>query len=92
MNSVQQFDRKKIKNQFERLFKDLISDKVKPKDWKQADIVFRNGKHSESFTDVEFLMASHQNGSSLLYSSAMSGSSVYSVIEQDKRISFSVRQ
>lgn len=92
MKSVQQANHQEIQKQFEDLFQDLIADSVESKDWQQADIIFRNGKATANFHDVEFLMASHQNGSSLLYSSPQSGSSLYSVISGKNRVSFSLRK
>lgn len=92
MKSVQETNHQEIQKQFEDLFRDLIADSVESEDWQQADIVFREGKVTDDFHDVEFLMASHQNGSSLLYSSPQNGSSLYSVISGESRVSFSIRK
>ena len=92
MKSVQETNHQEIQKQFEDLFRDLIADSVESEDWQQADIVFRDGRATDDFQDVEFLMANHQNGSSLLYSSPQNGSSLYSVISGESRVSFSIRK
>ena len=80
-----------IQERFEKLFQQIVSDAIDCTEWSQTDIVFRGGQFSNSFHDVEFLMASDQNGSSFLYSSQNSGNSIYSVVGEGAKISFTRR-
>ena len=91
MNSLKESYQEKIQAHFEELFRDIVLEQVKCSKWQGADIVFRNGKKSSNFDDVEFLMASDSNGASLLYSSQDQGSSVYSVISANSRVTFTKR-
>jgi len=90
MSNVGELSKDEIRVRFESLFEQIVADEVNCGEWQQTDVVFRNGEFSSSFADVEFLMASHQNGASLLYSSEKQGSSVYSVISRGSRVSFSL--
>lgn len=91
MSNVKELSQEEVRARFENLFREIVANEIQCDKWEQADVVFRNGKASESFDDVEFLMASHQNGASLLYSSQSQGNGVYSVISKDSRVSFSCR-
>lgn len=92
MSNIKEISRAEIQAQFEKLFRELITNDLTVEEWAQADLVFRNGQASNNFADVEFLMASHQNGASLLYTSQSQGNSVYSVIGDNSKVSFSVRK
>lgn len=91
MNSLKDSYQDKIQAHFQDLFHDIVLEQVHCKKWQGADIVFRNGKKSSNFDDVEFLMANDSNGASLLYSSQDQGSSVYSVISENSRVTFTIR-
>lgn len=91
MCNVQEMTRDQIVAEFERLFRQVVADCNPGTEWQQADICFRNGKASGNFADVEFLMASGHNGSSLLYSSGTRGSGIYSVLSDGARVSFTCR-
>jgi 3'-phosphoadenosine 5'-phosphosulfate sulfotransferase len=91
MSNVIELDQTEIRARFEGLFEQIVRDEVNCGEWQQADVVFRNGQFSQSFQDVELLMASHHNGSSLLYSSQGQGSNVYSVIGNGAKVSFTYR-
>lgn len=90
MSNVKEMSQNEIRVRFENLFQQIVADEVNCGEWQQTDVVFRHGQFSSSFEDVEFLMASHQNGASLLYSSQQQGSSVFSVISRGSRVSFSL--
>ena len=90
MSNVKELSKDEIRVRFENLFEQIVADEVNCGEWQQTDVVFRNGQFSSSFADVEFLMASHHNGASLLYSSEQQGSSVYSVIGRGSRVSFTL--
>lgn len=92
MSNLKSLTNGEIKEQFETLFRQLVTSELPCRQWQQADIVFRNGKASDNFADVEFLMANHQNGTSLLYTSQSQGSSVYSVVGRERRVSFTCRR
>ena len=91
MSITEEMNREQIRNNFDRLFKDIVKKGVGHEQWCETDIVFRNGKKSSNFGDVEFLMANHHNGSSFLYSSQRQGSSLYSVVSSESSVSFSYR-
>lgn len=91
MSSLKELYKDKIQAHFEDLFQDIVLEQVKCTKWQGADIVFRNGKKSDNFEDVEFLMANDSNGASLLYSSQNQGTSVYSVISENSRVTFTRR-
>lgn len=91
MSNVIELSQDEIRDRFEQLFQQIVSDEVNCGEWQQADVVFRNGKFSKSFQDVELLMASHSNGASLLYSSQDQGSNLYSVIGHGVKVSFTSR-
>ena len=91
MSNVKELSKEDIRARFETLFEQIVKNEVNCGEWQQTDVVFRNGQFSESFQDVELLMASHQNGASLLYSSQDQGSNVYSVIGNGSRVSFTYR-
>ena len=91
MSNIKELTRAEIQEKFEEIFRQHIASDLSGESWNQADVIFREGKASNNFADVEFLMASHQSGASLLYTSQSQGNSIYSVVGNGTKVSFSVR-